>query len=189
MLITGLVIAGGRGERLGGIDKGLIPERGIPAAVRVAATLRETCPIVLVSANRNLESYGSMDFDAVLPDSLPGFAGPLAALLAASEYGVTGTLVTVPCDMPTLSPEVPRSLLHRLEADPELDLVYANSGDVPQYLVAALRTTCLGGLDEFLATGKRAVRRWYEQIETAACSFEDPKALGLVNRNSADDWR
>ena len=188
-LVTGLVLAGGRGERVGGVDKGLISARGIPAAVRVAAALRETCATVLVSANRNLDTYAAMDFDAVVPDSLPDFAGPLAALLAAGEYGVTGTLVIAPCDMPTLSPEVPRSLVQRLDADPQLDLVYADTGDVPQYLVAALRTTCLEGLNEFLASGGRAVRRWYEQIETATCSFNDVQALGLVNRNSADEWR
>ena len=97
--VTGLILAGGRGSRMGGVDKGLQNFRGLPLAMHAMLRLAPQVGEVMINANRNLGAYESFGAP-VWPDALPDFAGPLAGFLAGLERCETPYMVTVPCDTP-----------------------------------------------------------------------------------------
>lgn len=107
--ITGVILAGGRGRRMGGVDKGLLELRGRPLAAWVAERLAPQVDELLVSANRNGERYAAIGY-RVVGDRIPGFAGPLAGLHAALKVAAHQLVATVPCD----SPFLPADLVLRL---------------------------------------------------------------------------
>src|SRR3954468_19373906 len=109
--ITGLILAGGRGARMGGVDKGLQSHLGIPLALHALLRLQPQVGELMINANRNLAAYESMGAP-VWPDTLPDYAGPLAGFLTGLERCETPYLVTVPCD----SPRFPEDLVERLAA-------------------------------------------------------------------------
>jgi molybdopterin-guanine dinucleotide biosynthesis protein A len=112
--ITGLVLAGGRGSRMGGVDKGLQPHRGMPLAMHALLRLAPQVGEVMINANRNLSAYESMGA-AVWPDALPDHPGPLAGFLAGLEHCPTPYLTTVPCDSPLFPTDLVARLGERLD--------------------------------------------------------------------------
>src|SRR5688572_7612361 len=113
--ITGLVLAGGRGSRMGGVDKGLQNHLGMPLALHALLRLSPQVGEAMINANRNLSAYESMGVP-VWPDALPAgvaeYPGPLAGLLAGLEHCTTPYLVSVPCD----TPNFPLDLVPQLAA-------------------------------------------------------------------------
>ena len=107
--ITGLVLAGGRGSRMGGVDKGLQPHRGMPLAQHALLRLGAQVGELMINANRNLSAYESMGVP-VWPDASADYPGPLAGLLAGLERCQTPYLVSVPCD----TPDFPEDLVAKL---------------------------------------------------------------------------
>jgi molybdopterin-guanine dinucleotide biosynthesis protein A len=107
--VTGLVLAGGRGSRMGGVDKGLQNHRGVPLALHALLRLQPQVGALMVNANRNLGAYEAFGAP-VWPDPIDGFVGPLAGFLAGLERCETPWMVTVPCD----SPAFPEQLVERL---------------------------------------------------------------------------
>jgi molybdopterin-guanine dinucleotide biosynthesis protein A len=107
--ITGVVLAGGRGSRMGGVDKGLQNHHGMPLALHALLRLEPQVGAVMINANRNLGAYEAMGVP-VWPDALPDYPGPLAGMLAGLERCETPYLVTVPCD----TPNFPLDLVERL---------------------------------------------------------------------------
>ncbi|MEZ5504061.1 MAG: molybdenum cofactor guanylyltransferase MobA [Halioglobus sp.] len=160
--VTGLILAGGAGRRVGNRDKGLIPWQGKPLVAHVSARLRPQVDELLISCNRNARFYTQFA-TLTVADNLPHYQGPLAGLEAASAHIKTEFVVVVGCDTPCL----PRDLVSRLLsplADPTAarrEIAYAHDGRRAHYLCAALRRECLSSLPLFLATGKRAVHEWY----------------------------
>ena len=114
--ITGLVLAGGRGSRMGGVDKGLQPHLGVPLAAHALARLRPQVGSVMINANRNLAEYRAMGAP-VWPDALPDYPGPLAGFLTGLEHCDTPFLVSVPCDSPHFPTDLVARLAQRLELD------------------------------------------------------------------------
>ncbi len=114
--ITGLILAGGRGSRMGGVDKGLQTYHGMPLAMNALLRLGPQVGHLMINANRNLGAYEA--FGAPLwPDALPDFAGPLAGFLAGLEQCETPYLVTVPCDSPQFPADLVQRLAQALEAN------------------------------------------------------------------------
>jgi len=109
--ITGLILAGGRGSRMGGVDKGLQNFRGMPLALHALMRLSPQVGSVMINANRNLSAYESFGMP-VWPDGLADYAGPLAGFLCGLERCETPWLLTVPCDTPLF----PADLASRLAA-------------------------------------------------------------------------
>ena len=109
--ITGLILAGGRGSRMGGVDKGLQTHLGMPLAMHALLRLAPQVGEMMINANRNLGAYESMGVP-VWPDALPDYPGPLAGFLAGLEHCETPYLASVPCD----SPLFPEDLVARLAA-------------------------------------------------------------------------
>ena len=156
--ITGLVLAGGRGSRMGGIDKGLQNFAGVPLALHTLLRLQLQVGEAMVNANRNLAAYESFGVP-VWPDGLADFAGPLAGFLVGLEHCETPWLVTVPCD----SPRFPQDLVARLAAaasreDAEIAMASAREADGQlraQPVFCLLRVDLLESLVRFTHAGGR----------------------------------
>ena len=169
--ITGLILAGGAGLRVGGADKGLLPWRDEPMAVHVARRLRPQVSRLLISCNRNREFYATLA-DATVADSRRDFQGPLAGVEAAIPLVTGAFLVIAPCDSPLLPLDlVERLLAPLLAARADADISYAHDGKQAQYLCAAIRASVLPSLPPFLDAAHRAVRLWYAQHRCKIVDF------------------
>lgn len=176
--LTGLVLAGGRGRRLGGRDKGLVTLHDAPLASYAMALLTDHVAEVLISANRNLDAYRALGA-RVVRDADSGYPGPLAGLLAGLEAAATPWLVVVPCDAPLLPPSLVARLASGIAA---ADIAVAHDGQRLHPVVALLRTDLAADLARYLASGEHRVRDWYRRQRWVAVDFSDcPEAFANLN--------
>jgi molybdopterin-guanine dinucleotide biosynthesis protein A len=185
--ITGLVLAGGRGSRMGGVDKGLQLHQGQPLAQHALQRLAPQVGALLVNANRNLDSYAAMGA-ALCPDALADYPGPLAGLAAGLAACTTPYLASVPCD----SPNFPADLVARLAAglaqdDAEIAMAAAvEDGQLrTQPVFCLLRCSLLPSLLGFLQGGQRKVDRWTALHRCVVVPFDD--AAAFFNANTLDE--
>lgn len=179
MKITGLILAGGLGRRMGGRDKGLQPFRGKPMAAWAIARLAPQVDRLLINANQNLEAYAAFG-RPVIADRIGGYAGPLAGLHAGLSACETPLLVTAPCD----SPFLPEDLVARLRAALEAagaDLAVAKTGTQPHPVFSLVRREVLDGLTAFLEGGGRKVDAWYAALKVVEVPFPDERAFANIN--------
>ncbi|HMA90945.1 MAG TPA: molybdenum cofactor guanylyltransferase MobA [Burkholderiales bacterium] len=176
--VTGIVLAGGRGSRMGGVDKGLQPLRGKPMVAWVLERLAPQVDEIVVNANQNLDVYAGFGY-RVIEDSLGGFAGPLAGLHAGLHAAAHPLAVTVPCD----SPFLPLDLVRRLQEElGDNDLAVAKTGDQAHPVFALVRRAVLPHLERFLAGGGRKIDAWYATLAAVEVSFDDqPDAFRNIN--------
>jgi molybdopterin-guanine dinucleotide biosynthesis protein A len=187
--ITGLVLAGGRGSRMGGVDKGLQTWQGLPLAMHALLRLEPQVGQVMISANRNLAAYRSMGVP-VWPDPLPDYAGPLAGWLAGLEHCETRYLVTVPCDTPNFPPDLVERLAEALEREgAEIAMAAAPEGGVvrTQPVFCLLEAALMPSLVRYLHEGGRKVDRWTARHRCAEVVF--PDAGAFFNANTAEELR
>jgi molybdopterin-guanine dinucleotide biosynthesis protein A len=191
--ITGLVLAGGRGSRMGGVDKGLQNFQGMPLALHAVMRLGPQVGNLMVNANRNLAAYESMGVP-VWPDATTEFPGPLAGFLVGLERCETPYLVTVPCD----SPQFPLDLVARLAAvlaaegaDLAIAVTREADGTLQTHPVFCLMKTCLmESLVAFMAGGQRRIDRWTAQHRCAHVLFDrEGDVAGFFNANTPDELR
>ena len=184
--ITGLILAGGRGSRMGGVDKGLQNHRGVPLALHALMHLGPQVGEVLINANRNLGAYESMGVP-VWPDALPDYPGPLAGFLTGLERCETPFLVTVPCDTPNFPLDLVARLGQALLAeDAEIALAATREpdGQLQTHPVFCLmRAELLESLVRATQSGERKVDRWTGQHRCATVVFDD--AAAFFNANTA----
>ena len=200
--ITRLVLAGGRGSRMGGADKGLQNHRGLPLALHALLRLQPQVGATMLNANRNLGAYEAMGVP-VWPDDHADFAGPLAGMLVGLAHCETPWLVTVPCD----TPNFPADLVERLAAAAQAegaDIAMAATrepaqgadGDAVargqpavqvQPVFCLLKASLLESLGEFLASGQRKIDRWTAQHRSATVVFDDSAAF--FNANTLEELR
>ena len=182
--ITGLVLAGGRGARMGGIDKGLQNFHGLPLALHTLMRLQPQVGQVLVNANRNLAAYESFGAP-VWHDALPDFAGPLAGFLAGLEHCETPYLVTVPCDTPLFPLDLVERLAQALDdQDAEVAIASAPEADGqlrPQPVFCLLRADLVDSLTRFTQSGGRKIDAWTAQHRQVVVPFDDPQAFFNAN--------
>lgn len=178
--ITGLILAGGRGSRMGGIDKGLQNFRGLPLALQTLMRLQlQSQPLqeVLINANRNLSAYESLGVP-VWPDSIDGFAGPLAGFLTGLERCETPLLLTVPCDTPLFPLDLVERLVHALDSqDADLAMAAAPEADGAvrtQPVFSLLKIELLESLVKFTQSGGRKIDAWTGQHRCAVVPFDLP---------------
>ena len=185
MSVTGLILAGGRGERIGGSDKGWIEYRGKPLIMHVAERLRPQVQSIIISANRNLDRYAAIGL--VVSDGDAGmqvepFAGPLLGVLSGLRCARTPWVVVVPCD----APHVPPDLVQRLfDAVTDKSAVYARAGGAMQPAFALVHTSAADSLQRTLASGERSLQRWLASLNAVAVDFTDEH--GFANINTAAD--
>jgi molybdopterin-guanine dinucleotide biosynthesis protein A len=182
--ITGVILAGGEGRRMGGADKGLQLLDGRPLVQWVLERLQPQVGQVVISANRNLERYRALGCP-VLEDLTPGFAGPLAGLQAAMAGATTPLLLAAPCDSPRLPADLGSRLLAALQAA-QSDLAVPRAGDRAHRAFCLVRCELLPRLDAFLAGGGRKLGLWYETLNTVEVDFDD-EAAAFGNINSIAD--
>lgn len=182
--VTGLILAGGRGMRMGGRDKGLIEVRGKTLVQLTCERLRPQVATVLISANRNLDRYQELGFPVHADDS-GGFLGPLAGIATALVRVKTPFLVTVPCDTPDFPVELVARLYAR-QAETGAEVVVTHDGEQRQFLFALYRRELAEEAERALNSGERAVWRWHEKLEVAECLFPGA-AQAFTNVNSDSD--
>jgi molybdenum cofactor guanylyltransferase len=181
--ITGLILAGGRGSRMGGVDKGLQNHLGMPMAMHALLRLQAQVGELIINANRNLSAYESMGVP-VWPDPLPDYPGPLGGLLAGLEHCATPYLVTVPCDTPNFPADlVPRLAAALQAADAEIAMAATlEDGHLRRQPVFSLvRSDLLESLVAFLNSGERKIDRWTGRHRCVEVPFEDPAAFHNAN--------
>jgi molybdopterin-guanine dinucleotide biosynthesis protein A len=184
MNVTGIVLAGGMGRRMGGVDKGLLPFQGKPMVAHVLERLRPQVAEILVNANREIDAYAQFGFP-VIPDAIGGYAGPLAGLHCGLSAARHPLAVTVPCD----SPFLPADLVARLHAalqQNDADLAVARTGDQPHPVFCLCRTSVLPNLTQFLAGGGRKIDAWYASLNTVEVAFDD-EAEAFANINTPEE--
>ena len=179
--VTGVVLAGGRGARMGGADKGLVEMAGRPMVEHVLAALERQAGAVVVNANRSADRYARYGHP-VVPDRLGGFQGPLAGMASALEAAATDLVLAAPCDSPLVSPALgPR--LHAALAAREANVAVAHDGERLHPVFVLLRRSVLPGLEAFLARGERKIDRWLAEEKTEVVDFSDLPGMFLnVNR-------
>lgn len=173
------MLAGGRGTRMGGQDKGLVELEGRPLAAHVLARLAPQVGALLISANRNLDRYAALGAPVVtdLPEHGP-FAGPLAGIRAALAAIETPWLAVVPCD----APNIPLDLVHRLAAGlAGARASMAVAGGRAHGLCCLLHASLRGSLDAALARGQRRVASWLASVGAQAVEFADADAFANLN--------
>ena len=179
-LVTGVILAGGRGSRMGGVDKGLKVLRGKPMVQWVAERFAPQVDEVLVNANQNIEQYRLLGY-RVFPDAIGGFAGPLAGLHRGLSEATHGLVATAPCD----SPFLPSDLVARLDSalvKAGAEIAVAKTGDQPHPVFCLCRTSVLASLTDFLAGGGRKIDAWYASLKVVEVLFDDqPDAFSNVN--------
>jgi molybdopterin-guanine dinucleotide biosynthesis protein A len=182
--ITGVVLAGGQGRRMGGVDKGLVELDGRPLVAHVIERLAPQVGALLVNANQNRERYETFGVP-VVADAVGGFAGPLAGLHAAMSRAETGYIITVPCD----SPFLPTDLVSRLVAglaENSAQLAVAKTFEQPHPVFALVRRDVADHLARFLADGGRKIDAWYATLATVEVAFDD-EADAFRNINTREE--
>jgi molybdenum cofactor guanylyltransferase len=178
--ITGVVLAGGRGSRMGGEDKGLVVLNGRPMVEHVVDRLRPQVGQLLISANRNQERYAALGHK-VVPDLLTDYQGPLAGMAAALQAATTPYVVTVPCDSPLMGTDVVARLARALVRD-DADVSVAHDGERTHPVFLMLKRSLLPSLLEFLNAGERKIDRWFARHRLAVADFHDcPETFLNVN--------
>jgi molybdopterin-guanine dinucleotide biosynthesis protein A len=192
--ITGLILAGGRGSRMGGVDKGLQNFNGLPLALHTLTRLQMGGGVgqIMINANRNLSAYESFGA-SVWPDGLADYAGPLAGFLTGLERCETPFLVTAPCDTPLLPLDLVPRLAAALEAE-DADIAMVSAPEVnaqgqvqvrSQPVFCLMRVDLLESLVKFTSEGGRKIDAWTALHKTVMVPFnlpgDDPRAFFNAN--------
>jgi len=180
MSISGVVLAGGLGRRMGGVDKGLIPFSGKPMIAHVLERLSPQVDEILINANREIGQYAAFGYP-VIPDEIEGFAGPLAGLHRGMCAANHPFVLTVPCDSPFLPADLASRLLQALQ-QADADLAVAKTGTQAHPVFCLCRTSLKNHLQDYLQSGGRKIDAWYGTLKVVEVAFDDqPQAFANIN--------
>ncbi len=189
--ITGLILAGGRGERMGGADKGWIDYRGRPLIAHAVERLAPQVQSVLISANRNIERYREITdivTDADAKVVAEDYAGPLIGVLGGLRHARTDWIAIVPCD----APHFPHDLVERLARaanDTEAVASCARVAGALQPVFAMIRNSAAGSLASSITSGERTMHRWLASLHAVPVDFDDVEAFANINTPPAETQR
>ncbi|HJU70504.1 MAG TPA: molybdenum cofactor guanylyltransferase MobA [Paucimonas sp.] len=181
--ITGLILAGGRGSRMGSVDKGLQPFRDAPMVLHAIMRLAPQVGTLMINANQNLGPYESFGLP-VWPDQLAGFAGPLAGLQTGLAHCETDYLVTAPCDSPFLPPDLVTRLGDALiaqDADLAVAVTEEDGRRQPHPVFCLVKAALLPHLTAYLQEGGRKIESWYRSLAFVEVLFPDATAFRNIN--------
>ena len=182
--ITGLILAGGRAQRMGGIDKGLIPFHQKPLIETTIQRLKTQVGPILINANRNITKYAVYGYPVIM-DETPDFSGPLAGFLMGLKNCKTPYLLTTPCDSPLFPEDLGAKLASELE-QANLDLVYASSKEADgkvwaQPVFCLMRANLQDSLISFLDKGDLKIDRWFKELKSGTVIFDNAQAFANAN--------
>ncbi len=184
--ITGLILAGGRGSRMGSVDKGLQFFKSKPMVAHVLTRIQPQVDEILINANRSIAEYAAFGH-RVIPDAIDGFAGPLAGLHIGMTHAAHPLVATVPCD----SPFLPLDLIAQLSAAMQksnTDLAVAKTFDQPHPVFCLVKTSLAPHLQTFLESGQRKIDKWYATLKIVEVQFDDEEAA-FSNINTIDELK
>ncbi|HVK55062.1 MAG TPA: molybdenum cofactor guanylyltransferase MobA [Burkholderiales bacterium] len=182
--VSGLVLAGGQGNRMGAADKGLLLFRGKPLVAHVLERFAPQVDEVLISANRNLDEYANFGY-RVIPDELDGFAGPLAGVERGLSQAAHPLVAIAPCD----SPFLPLDLVARLAAalvDNAAQLAVAKTFSQAHPVFCLCHASLAPHLRQYLAAGNRKFDKWYATLKIAEVNFDSEEAA-FSNINTSEE--
>ena len=184
--ITGVLLAGGQGSRMGGVDKGLVELAGRPMAAHALERLAPQVDELIINANQNHDIYAGFGYP-VVGDRIEGHAGPLAGLEAGLAACTTPYLVTAPCDSPFLPADLVSRLAESLTAH-KASIAVARTGDQLHPVFSLIRSDELPELQAFINAGGRRMEAGLRRLCWAPCPFDDcPEAF--ANINTPDELR
>ena len=182
--ITGLILAGGMGRRMGGTDKGLAELWGRPMVAHVIDRLAPQVDEILINANRNPERYAAFGY-RVIPDAIEGYAGPLAGLERGLAEASHALVATAPCDSPFLPAVLVQRLYESMSAA-GADLAVARTGDQPHPVFCLCRRSLHAHLRAYLGAGGRKIDAWYATLRVVEVAFDD-QAQAFSNINTREE--
>ena len=182
--VTGIILAGGRARRMGGVDKGLIDLDGSPMVSYVVHQFRPQVRRVIISANRNLTEYRRWS-EFVVTDTFGEFEGPLAGMASAMALVDTEFAATVPCDSPLLCADL-ASRMYAECIERDVDIAVANDGERLQPVFTLMRASLAPSILSFLRSGERKIDKWFTEHETIAVDFSDARE-SFLNVNTEQD--
>jgi molybdopterin-guanine dinucleotide biosynthesis protein A len=182
--VTGLILAGGKGSRMGGVDKGLQAFRGKRLVDHVYERFAPQVGGVIINANQNHEEYKTFGV-RVVSDAIGGYAGPLAGLHAGLSVSKRPFLASVPCDSPFLPVDLIERLYQRLD-ETGAELAVAKTGEQPHPVFSLMRRGVLDHLAEFLKGGGRKIDAWYATLNVVEVAFDD-EAEAFSNFNTLEE--
>ena len=183
--VTGIILAGGQGSRMGGKDKGWVHYRGKPLIQHVVERLSPQVSHLIISANRHVEDYQSFGYP-VVSDRRPGqspderYQGPIAGILACLERITTDYAVIVPCDAPLLSPNLASTLLNHAGGH---SLVLFRDQARLQPLFGLYHRSLTPSLREYFASGGRKLVAWCETMQPCVIEHGEDET-GFTNINT-----
>ncbi|MBU3577014.1 molybdenum cofactor guanylyltransferase MobA [Polynucleobacter sp. UK-Kesae-W10] len=182
--ITGLILAGGRAQRMGGIDKGFILFHHKPLIESTITRLRDQVDSIIINANRNITKYAGYGYPVIM-DETPDFSGPLAGFSVGLKACKTPYLLTTPCDSPLLPSDLGSKLAAELERG-DFELVYASSKEQddkiwPQPVFCLMRANLSNSLEAFLKKGDLKIDRWFKELKSSTVVFDHSQAFANVN--------
>jgi molybdopterin-guanine dinucleotide biosynthesis protein A len=182
--ITGVILAGGLGRRMGGVNKGLQLLNGKTLVLHVTERLAPQVDELLINVNQNTEQYAAFGH-RIVADQIPDFAGPLAGLHAALSAAAHPLVATAPCDSPFLPEDLIFRLFSALTAT-DVDLAVARTFEQPHPVFCLCKRDVLPHLSEFLAGGGRKFDRWYATLKVVEVAFDD-EAEAFENINTREE--
>jgi len=186
--VTGLILAGGKGSRMGGVDKGLQAFRGKRLVDHVYERFAPQVGGVIINANQNHEEYKTFGVRVVsdaLKEKAGGYAGPLAGLHAGLSVSKRPFLASVPCDSPFLPADLIERLYQRID-ESGAELAVAKTGDQPHPVFSLMRRGVLDHLADFLKGGGRKIDAWYATLNVVEVGFDD-EAEAFSNFNTLEE--
>ena len=189
--ITGLILAGGKGTRMGSVDKGLQVFRGAPMVEQVLQRLKPQVGKLIINANQHREIYETLGVP-VYPDEFSGFAGPLAGLHTGLMHCETPYLVTLPCDSPFLPADLVDKLSEALvaaNADIAVAVTGEQTGQQRHPVFCLLARHLKDDLADYLGSGGRKMDAWFSRHAQVDVWFADETAFANMNtREELDHW-
>ena len=182
--INAVILAGGQGSRLGGLDKGLLELKNRPLIQHVIDRIQPQVANIMISANRNISTYSNFGFE-VYEDDIPDFAGPLAGILKALQHCQNEWLLVVPSD----SPFIPNDLVQRLSENiQDNKIAIPHDGKYLHPTFALVHKSLTSSLKEFLQQGERKARVWMQQQEHTIVDFSD-QVDAFMNINTENELK
>ncbi len=184
--ITAVILAGGKGRRLEGQDKGLVIYKGKTLIQHVLMRIQPQVSTIIINANRNQEIYARYGH-SIISDEMSDFQGPLAGFASAMQAVKTDYIITLPCDGPSLPLDFVSRMLSSLKtySDTSNYIAVAHDGERIQPVHALIPVAMIDILEDFLANGGREVKRWYEKHELVLVDFSDqPDVFFNINKKS-----
>jgi len=182
--VTGVILAGGKGRRMGGNDKGLLQYKQQALISHAITILEPQVDALIINANRNIEQYQKLGY-RVIEDSIDNFCGPLAGMLSAMKAVNSDYILTAPCDSPRISTQLRQRMMEAMLVD-QADLAVAHDGERLQPVFCLLPCHLQDELEKHIQEGGRKIDLWLAEHKMAVVDFSD-QADSFINFNHPED--